>query len=222
MTAIEKTAFSRIPESLSKGKNFQNLLNIHVSSFDNQIQKAEILRNLKSIDNATGPFLDWFGVLKGIKRPKTTINNEELNQFFNVFIPDKVGFSEKDLSKPLFFGQLNYFKVGDLEFKRIIKAYCELTGFRGSIEEYSYLFKEVFGVNVYIKYLEFDLYFIIENYDYVNVDDVLIFDLTPKIPETNNKFFKSPYSLFSCEFDNIEGTELSFDGSKKSSFYFSF
>lgn len=70
MTEIEKLALSRIPETLSKGENFKNLLRIHISSFDNQIQKAEILRNLKSIDNATGPFLDWFGVIKGVKRPK--------------------------------------------------------------------------------------------------------------------------------------------------------
>lgn len=219
MTEIEKLAITRIPETLSKGENFKNLLRIHVSSFDDQIQKAEILRNLKSIDNASDVFLDWFGVLKGIKRPKTTINNEELNQFFNPF-EDKYIFSEKETTKPFYFGQLNYFKVGDNEFKRIIKAYCELTGFRGSIDEFSYLFKEVFGVDVYIQLFEYDLYFIIENYDVLDVDDILIKDLTPELPETVNKFLKSPYSLFSCEFDNIKGTKLDFDDEITWSFYF--
>jgi len=219
MTDIEKLALTRIPETLSRGENFKKLLKLHISSFDNQIQKAEILRNLKNIDTSSDVFLDWFGVLKGVKRPKTTINNESLNQFFNPF-EDKYIFNEKETTKPFYFGQLNYFKVGDNEFKRIIRAYCELTGFRGSIDEFSYLFKEVFGVNVYIQFFDYDLYFIIENYDLLDIDDILIRDLTPELPETINKFFKSPYSLFSFEFDNIKGTKLDFDDKITSSFYF--
>lgn len=219
MTDIEKIALSRIPEVLSKGENFKNLLRLHISAFDTQIQNSETLRNLKSIDNATGPFLDWFGVIKGIKRPKTTINNEELNQFFNPFI-DKYIFSEKETTKPYYFGQLNYFKVGDNEYKRIIRAYCELTGFKGTIDEFSYLFKEVFGVDIIIKYINYNLSFIIENYNSLDIDDILIKDLTPTLPETNNKFYISPYTLFSFQFDNIKGTKLDFDGNITSSFYF--
>ena len=180
------------------------------------------LHDLKNIDKSSSNFLEWFGVLKGIKRPKTTINNEVLNQFLNVMTPDRLGFSDIDISKPLYFNQLNYFKVGDLEFKRIIKAFCYLTNFKGTVPEYSYIFKELFGVDVQMRLTD-TLEFIIEDTNTLTIDDILIVTLTPELEQTKNAFFKSPYSLFSLNFINIEGTKLDFTNDvTTSSFYFSF
>ena len=218
---VTKKAISRIAEPLSRGENVKKLLTLHVSPYQNQYEKALTLESLKSIDKSYSNFLEWFGVLKGIKRPKTTINNEVLNQFLNTMTPDKLGFSDTDISKPMYFNQKNYFKVGDLAFKRIIRAFCNLTGFKGRVDEYSYIFQELYGVDVQIR-LEDDLEFIIENTNSVTIDDVLMFALTPTLPQTKNKFFKSPYSLFSLNFINIEGTKLDFTSDVTSSFYFSF
>ena len=218
---ITDTAISRIAEPLSRGENIKKLLTLHVSPYQEQYKKALILESLKSIDKSYSNFLEWFGVLKGIKRPKTTINNEVLNQFLNTMTPDKLEFSDIDISKPMYFNQKNYFKVGDLEFKRIIRAFCNLTGFKGRVDEYSYIFQELYNVDVQIR-LQDDLEFIIQNTNSVTVDDVLMFALTPELPQTKNQFFKSPYSLFSLNFTNIEGTKLDFTSDVTSSFYFSF
>lgn len=219
---LEKIALSRRSEALSEGENFKKILLQHISPYVNQVEKAKLILDLKNIDKSSDVFLEWFGVLKGIRRPKTTVNNAVLNQFFNAFTPDKVGFSDKDISKPLFFGQLNYFKVGDLEFKRIIRAYCKLTGFRGTVDEYSLFFQEIFGIDIQIRMDWYDLAFIVENTNTLTIDDVLIFDLTPTLSQTNNLFFKSPYSLFSLAFDNISGTSLDFGVEQNSSLYFPF
>jgi len=213
---------SRLAETLSKGENIKKLLALKVSPFQEEIEKAKILENLKDIDYSSDVFLEWFGVLKGITRPKTTIDNNGLTQFFNCFTPDEVGFSNKDLSNPLFFSQDNYFKIGDEAFKMIIKAYCELTNFTGTVDEYSYLFKEIFGLNIQLRYLENELSFIIENTNELKIDSVLLFNLTPALSQTKNKFYKSPYKLYSLEFDNIAGTNLDFEDEKSSSLYFLF
>ena len=218
---VTDKAISRIAEPLSRGENIKKLLALHVSPWQNQHDKALILESLKNIDKSYSSFLEWFGVLKGIKRPKTTINNALLNQFLNTMTPDKLGFSNIDISRPMYFNQKNYFNVGDLEFKRIIKAFSNITGFKGKVDEYSFIFRELYGVDVAINYLD-DLEFIIENTNTVTVDDVLMFELTPELPQTKNTFFKSPYSLFSLNFTNIEGTKLDFTSGATTSFYFSF
>lgn len=218
---LRSTAISRIAEPLSKGENIKKLLELHISPYIDQVEKAQILEDLKDIDKSAGTFLEWFGVLKGVKRPRTTINNEELNQFLNLYNGDKLGFSDKDISKPLFFNQLNYFKVGDPAFKRIIKAYCNLTGFKGTVEEYSLFFKEIFGINIQLRTLNWNLEFIVENSNTLTLDDVLMIELTPKLPQTKNTFFVSPYNLFSLEFDSIKGSNLDFDEVATSSFYYS-
>lgn len=219
---LKETAFSRIAEPLSKGINVKKLLELHISPYINQTKEAQVLLDLKNIDKTSSMFLEWFGVLKGLRRPKTTINNEELNDFFNVFNPDNFGFSDMDISKPMYFNQKNYFEVGDLEFKRIIKAYCELTGFKGTVDEYSYFFREIFGVDVYISVVDFDLELIVENTNQLTIDDILIYELTPIMPQTKNYFFQSPYQLFAYSFTNMTGTKMSFDENTVSSFYFSF
>jgi hypothetical protein len=222
MSDLKNIAFSRIAEPLSKGENVKKLLELHISPYTNQVQKAGILEDLKDIDRSSGVFLEWFGILKGLPRPKTTINDQGLNQFFNVMTPDRAGFSEFDIAKPLFFGELNYFDIGDPEYKRIIKAYCKLTGFRGTMDEYSLFFKEIFGVNVQIRVPEYDLEFIIEDTNTLTIDIQMIEDLTPKLPQTKNSFFSSPYSLFSLEFNNIKGSNLDFSEEITTSFYFPF
>jgi len=216
---LENLALSRISEPLSKGKNIKKLLKIHVHPYKEQITQANIIENLKNIDNASSLYLEWFGILKGVLRPKTTINNEELNQFFNVY-DTKLSFSEDDITKPLYFNQLNYFKVGDTEFKRIIKAFCNLTNFVGTIDEYSYFFKEIFKIDIVIKLIDGNLHFYIEDYNSLFVDDILIKELTPELSQTKNIFYKSPYTLFSLDFSSIRGTNLDFGGSKTSSLYF--
>lgn len=222
MSNLLNIAISRITEPLSKGENVKKLLELHISPFTNQMEQAEIIKNLKDINLSDGVFLEWFGVLKGLVRPKTTINNQGLNQFFNVMTPDRAGFSEFDISNPLYFGELHYFNVGDLEFKRIIKAYCMLTGFRGKVDEYSLFFKEIFGVNVFIRNPDFDLEFIIENTNSLTIDHLLMQSLTPTLPQTKNKFFFSPYILFSLDFPNIRGSSLDFDEEITNSLYFPF
>jgi len=222
MLDLVEIANSRIAEPLSKGENIKKLLALHISPYIEESEKAKILEDLKDIDLSAGTFLEWFGVLKGISRPKTTIDSESLTQFFNVFTPDNFGFSDTDISKPLFFSQDNYFKVGDLAFKIIIKAYCQLTNFQGTVDEFSYFFKEIFGVDIQIRHSENILSLIIENTNQLTIDTVLLFDLTPSLPQTKNIFYKSPYKLFSLEFDNIEGTNLDFDEIQTSSLYFLF
>jgi len=214
-------AISRISEPLSRGENIKKLLKLHVGMYESQVEKSNILLNLKNIDNSYSTFLDWFGVLKGIKRPKKTIDMTFFDQFLNTMTPDKFGFSNIDISQPMYFNQENYFNIGDLEFKRIIKAFCHLTGFSGTVEEYSFLYKELFGIDIAINYLD-NLEFIIENKRTITADKILLFELTPELPQTKNKFFQSPYSLFSLNFTNIEGTKLDFTSDVTSSFYFSF
>ncbi len=80
----------------------------------------------------------------------------------------------------------------------------------------------MFGVDVQIRVNDYDLEFIIENSLLVLIDDILIKELTPTLPQTQNTFFISPYNLFSLEFDNIKGTNLDFSDEPNSSFYFSF
>lgn len=223
-TNLENIAFSRIAEPLSRGENVKKLLALHVSPYSEQTKNAVILENLKNLDKSAGTFLEWFGVLKGLVRPHTTIdsNIDLTNNFLNFFNGDKLGFSKYDISKPLYFNQKNYFKVGDLYFKRIIETYCNLTNFKGTVDEYSYIFKEVFGVDVQIRVSNWNLEFILENSNTLTIDYVLIEELTPKLPQTKNTLFISPYSLFSLEFDSIKGTNLDFSDEKNSSFYFSF
>ena len=122
--------------------------------------------------------------------------------------------------KPLYFGEKLYLSLNDDEFKTIIKAYCMLTGFRGRIEEYSYFFKEIFNINVFIFSLEYDLDFIIEDSRLLNIDYDLVKKLTPKLPATKNNFNLSPYPLFVLDFPNIDGTKLDFGEAQSSSFYF--
>lgn len=217
---LKQISHSRQSEKLSKGKNIKSLLELHLLPYLNQEEKNKILANLKNIDEADDLFLDWFGVIKGVKRPHTTINNELLNQFFNVFEADKVGFTSKDLSKPLYFGQKNYFRTGDPVYRNILKAYCKLTNFSGSVEEYETFFKDVFDLGVIITNQKTHLELIIENTHDINLDDIMILDLTPELPQTENKFFISPYLQMSCEFENIKGTNLNFEGFPKTSLYF--
>lgn len=217
---IKKTAISRIAEPLSKGENVKKLLSLHIGPYINQASKAQILEDLKDIDKVGGTFLEWFGVLKGLKRPKTSLGVDITQHFFNVFNPDNVGFSDLDISKPLYFDQKYYFKVGDLEYKRIIKAYCKLTGFEGSIDEYSIFFKDIFGVDVKILFPEYDLQFLVENTNILTIDYDLVKNLTPILPATKNKFFISPHSHFSLAFDNIKGTKLDFESENSTSLYF--
>lgn len=66
------------------------------------------------------------------------------------------------------------------------------------------------------------LYFIIEKTNEISLDPLLIFTLTPVLPQTKNMFFNSPYKLFSLDFNNIEGTALDFDDNMSSSLYFNF
>lgn len=212
-------ANSRIAEPLSRGENIKKLLELHISPYINQVDKAQILEDLKDIDLSSGEFLEWFGVLKGLIRPKTTIR-EGFNQFFNVFTPDRAGFSAFDISNPLYFGQINYFNIGDQAFRRIIRAYCKLTGFRGTVDEYSLFFKEVFGINTQIKCPEFDLEFIFENTRILTIDRSMIISLTPILSQTKNIFLQSPYSLFSLSFSNIQGSSLDFNEEITTSFYY--
>jgi hypothetical protein len=221
-TNLENIAFSRIAEPLSRGENVKKLLSLHVSPYSEQTTNAVILENLKNLDKSYGTFIDWFGVLKGVARPHTTIDSDKINNFLNLFNGDKLGFNKDDISKPLYFNQKNYFKVGDLYFKRIIETYCNLTNFKGTVDEYSYIFKEVFGVDVQIRVSNWNLEFILENSNTLTIDYILIQELTPTLPQTKNTLFISPYNLFSLEFDNIKGTNLDFNDEKNSSFYFSF
>ncbi len=222
MKNLTEIANSRITEALSRGENVKKLLNLHISPYINQIEKAEILEDLKDVEKSAGTFLEWIGALKGIQRPRTTINDDITTQFFNLFKPDNFGFTDTDISKPLFFSQDNFFEVGDNLFKIIVKAYCQLTNFKGTIDEYSYFFKSIFDIDIIITHDENMLYFIIEKTNEISLDPLLIFTLTPVLPQTKNMFFNSPYKLFSLDFNNIEGTALDFDDNMSSSLYFNF
>ncbi len=137
MQDIEQLAYSRIAEPLSKGENVKKLLSLHISPYVNQTKKAEILEELKSLEKSSGVFLEWFGILKGVERPHTTIDNDKINQFINVFSDDKLNFGDDDyLTKPLYFNQKNYFNVSDLLFKKIIESYCILSDFKCTVDEY--------------------------------------------------------------------------------------
>ncbi len=217
---LEKIASTRQSEKLSKGENIKKLLSLHLSPYTNQEEKNILLKNLKDINSTSDVFLDWFGALKGVQRPHTTINNEQLNQFFDVFGGGKVGFTNKDLSKPLYFGQKNYFKVGDAVYRNILKAYCKLTNFTGSIEEFEIFFNDVFDLNVRVSNQEDHLQLIVEGTANINLDDIMLLQLTPELPETKNNFFQSPYTRFSLKFDSIKGTNLNFEGLQKTSLYF--
>lgn len=215
-------ANSRIAEPLSKGVLIKKLLALHISPYTYQMENNEILENLKNIDKTSGSFLEWFGVLKGIQRPKRTVTLDKETHFFNAFTFDNVGFSDNDISKPLYFNQENYYEIGDPEFRLIIKSYCFLTNFKGTIDEYSYFFNEIFNIVVQIRLINHSLVFIIENSNQVTLDKALLFGLTPTLPQTDNNFKQSPYSLFSLQFDNIKGTDLNFDEDINSSLYFLF
>lgn len=217
---LKALAHERQSEKFSKGENIKKLLELHILPYMNQEDKNILLENLKNIDKTEDVFLDWFGVLKGVKRPHTTINNEELNQFFNVINQDKVGFSSKDLSKPLYFGQKNYFRTGDPVYRNILKAYCKLTNFTGSIEDFEIFFKDVFDLGVIVTNQKTHLELIVEHTNDINLDDIMMFDLTPELPQTQNKFYISPYLQMSLEFENIKGTNLNFEGLPKTSLYF--
>ena len=219
---LKNIAFSRLAEPLSEGKNIKDFLELHISPYVNKVKYAEILNNIKSVDNAEDIFLDWLGVIKGVQRPKTTINNDDMTPFFNVLTPDNFGFSNTDLSKPLYFGQSEFFVMGDMAYRGILSAYCKLTGFRGTVTEYSLFFKDIFGVNVQIRSSDYNLDFIIEDSRLLNIDVELGKKLVPSLPQTKNNFFQSPYLLFSLEFNNIGGTNLDFDSNVNSSLYFPF
>lgn len=216
---LTKIAYERIAEPLSKGENVKKLLDLHISPYVNQAELSQILEDLKSIDKSGGVFLEWFGTLKGVLRPKTTLG-VDLGVHFMTYDNEVKFNSDLVLNKPLYFGEQLYLSLSDDEFRTIIKAYCMLTGFKGRKEEYSYFFKEIFKVNVFIFSLEYDLDFIIEDSRLLNIDYDLIKELTPKLPQTKNNFNVSPYPLFVLDFPSIEGTKLDFGSTPTSSFYF--
>lgn len=216
---LTKLAYDRIAEPLSKGENVKKLLDLHISPYVNQAELSKTLEDLKSIDKSGGVFLEWFGVLKGVLRPKTTLG-VDLDQYFLTYDNELDFDSNLVAPKPLYFGEKLYLSLNDDEFRTIIKAYCMLTGFKGKIEEYSYFFKEIFNINVFIFSLEYDLDFIIEDSRLLNIDYDLVKKLTPKLPATKNNFNLSPYPLFVLDFPNIDGTKLDFDETQSSSFYF--
>lgn len=217
---LKKIAYDRIAEPLSKGQNVKKLLDLHILAYEKQVDLSQILLDLKSITKSKGVFLEWFGVLKGVLRPKTTLG-VNIDQYFLTH-DNQLDFDSNLIApKPLYFGEKLYLSLNDDEFKTIIKAYCMLTGFRGRIEEYSYFFKEIFNINVFIFSLEYDLDFIIEDSRLLNIDYDLVKKLTPKLPATKNNFNLSPYPLFVLDFPNIDGTKLDFGEAQGSSFYFS-
>lgn len=217
---LTKIAYDRIAEPLSKGENIKKLLDLHISPYVNQVELSKTLEDLKSIDKTGGVFLEWFGVLKGILRPKTTLGID-LDQYFLTH-DNTLDFDSNLLApKPLYFGEKLYLSLNDQEFKTIIKAYCMLTGFRGRIEEYSYFFKEIFKIDIFIFSISNDLEFIIEDSRLLNIDFDLLQRLIPNLPATKNNFYISPYPLFVLDFPNIDGTKLDFGEAQSSSFYFS-
>jgi len=218
---LENIAFSRIPEPLSRGENVKKLLGLHIMAYTNQVENSELLDALKNLEYASGDFLDWLGILKGISRPKVTIQDASLDAFFNVFTPDPLGFSEYDLSNPLYFGQADFFEFSDVEYRLILKAYSNAYGFTGTIDEYSTFFKDVFGVDVFILRIGYDMDFIVDNAVDLKIDVNLWTKLVPVLSQTKNNFYQSPHSLFSLEFNNIDGSELAFDDIAGATFYFS-
>lgn len=208
MEDLKSQAISRISEKLSKGENFRKLLELHISPYENQEEINEFLLNLKDIDKANEIQLDWIGIIKGIKRPFTVVNKDELNQFFSFYDDEssRLKFNEFDSVKPLYFGEENYYRADNETYRKILKAACVLTNFTGSLDEYEYFFKEVFGLNVYLQKADTYIDIIVENAQ--NTDDVMIADLTPSLPKTATKLNKSLYSQFVLDFENIEGSNI--------------
>lgn len=208
MENLKTIAITRISEKMSKGPNFRKLLGLHISPYENQEEINQFLLNLKDIDQANEIQLDWLGILKGIKRPFTVVNKDELNQFFTLYDGDssKLKFNEFDSVKPLYFDQENYYRADNDTYRKILKASCVLTNFTGSLDEYEYFFKEVFNLNVFLQKQENYIEIIIENAK--GVDDVMITDLTPILGKTEVKLNKSLYSQFVLDFENIEGSDV--------------
>jgi len=220
MSDIIKTAYDRIPEPLSRGENVKKLLELHVSAYSDQVKAAADIEGNKDLDLAGADLLEWFGVLKGLRRPKESVDKTFYDQFFNMFTPDRMGFSDLDLSKPMYFNQQNYFTVGDDAFKVIIETFCKLTGFRGTVGEYELFFREIFGVGVQIRQSGYDLVFIMYETEGVSILNADMASVTPVLPQTKNTFYNSPKTLFSLGFSNIGGTDLDFGSEITSSLYF--
>ena len=221
-------AESRIQEPLSDGINFKKLLKLHVSPFDTSKPTVEILKNLKDLNAVEGVFLDWIGILKGARRAYTAFGSESMNDFYKWNFDTLQATTDGELtfystqSKPLFFGDLRYYKVSDSQFRKIVKAYCMLTNFTGTIEQYELFFKEVFNlkVNIRLRENDFNLEFTIMDFGNNKTDFLQIEDLTPTLPQTKNYFLQSKDTQISFGFANIDGIGWNFNNVKKHSFTF--
>jgi hypothetical protein len=229
---MEALAYSRIQEPLSRGEDFKKLLKLHISPYLAQKEYVEKLENLKSVEYCEGAFLEWLGAIKGVKRPFTVVGSTSMQDFYAWSFDGEIPQNQALLtfvgtqSEPFFFdNKIKYYKVSDVKYKQIVRAYCMLTNFAGTVEEYELFYETIFNLEVKVRYRreDYNLEFTVTESKSKFVDRVHIRELTPTLPQVKNYFLESPYSQISYAFNNMDGIGWNFDGlEQRRSFTFDF
>jgi len=212
-------AKSRTPESLSKGSLFLTLLEIHAGIKEQAKQEVLYLKVFKDLDQAKGLQLDWLGLLLGLKRPKYTVVDDGIDQYFKYSFDAITGDSysfDAVASKLYQIESKAFISMIDADYRIMLKAFAELSNFSGSRPEYNSFLKAVFGMSAFIfTDIYGDLSFIVEDTRNLTIDKPLFESIVPKIPTVKNSFSYSLGKVFRYSFDTLTGTAYNFDASEE-------
>ena len=215
---MDSLALIRLQEPLSKGDNIQKLLLLHVKAYSWQTKESINISFLKDL-NQKGIFLEWIGMLKGLKRPLHTVAVNPSNHFQANF-KNEEGRVFPIAVKKLYFTQEQTLQMQDENFRRLIKAHALHTNFQGTVEEFEFYCKTLFNVDIRVlKANDFNLFFLVANTDSLNIDFSEMKRLLPKRTQTEQSFLISQKVGFEVSFLE-EKKVLSFGSTKRATLYF--